>query len=48
MVAVGDTVRLQAGGGEHEFVVAARCWIVVDGEAGLELTLDHPARRGAR
>ena len=46
--AVGDTVRLRTGGADHEFVVAARCWIVVGSEVGFELTLDYPARRSAR
>ncbi len=45
-VAVGDLVSIEDGGQRHEFTVAARRWIVSDGKTSLELTLDHPVRRG--
>jgi len=45
--AVGDVVTLEAGGRRHDLVVAQRRWLLRnDGAAVLELTLDHPARRG--
>jgi len=43
----GDLVTVEAAGRRHEFCVLRRRWIVSAGEeTALELTLDHPARRG--
>lgn len=43
----GDLVSLEAGGVRHDFYILRRRWIVADGTARLEVTLDHPVR-GAR
>jgi hypothetical protein len=45
-VAAGDLVTLETASGRHDFSVAQRRWVVSAGETRLELTLDHPVRRG--
>ena len=44
--AIGDVVSFEDGGERHDFMVAGRRWVVAGGAAVLELTLDHPVRRG--
>lgn len=44
--AAGDLVTLETAGGRHDFSVAQRRWVVSADATRLELTLDHPARRG--
>lgn len=47
-VATGDVMSFRLAGRRHDFLVAQRAWIFgEDHTARLELTLDHPARRGA-
>jgi hypothetical protein len=43
---VGDLVSLESGDRPHDFIIASRRWIVASEEKRLELTLDHPVRRG--
>jgi hypothetical protein len=45
-VATGDLVTIEAEGRRHDFSVTQRRWIVSANATHLELTLDHPARRG--
>jgi len=44
--AVGDVVSFTAEGQSHDFAIVRRRWLVEDGTTVLEITLDHPARRG--
>lgn len=44
--ATGDLVRLEADGKTHDFTIVGRAWIAAGDRAWLELTLDHPVRRG--
>lgn len=43
---VGDLVSLESGDRPHDFIIASRRWVVASAEKRLELTLDHPVRRG--
>lgn len=43
---VGDLVSLESAGRPHDFIIASRRWVVASEEKRLELTLDHPVRRG--
>ena len=43
---VGDLVSLETGDRPHDFVIASRRWVIASDGKRLELTLDHPARRG--
>lgn len=45
--AAGDLVSVATGGGRVDFAIVSRRWIISGGAAVLELTLDHPAHRGA-
>ena len=44
---VGDLVTLSTGGQKRDFTIVTRRWIVEESSTVLELTLDHPVRRGA-
>jgi hypothetical protein len=43
---VGDLVSLETKDRPHDFIIASRRWVVAGDGKRLELTLDHPARRG--
>jgi hypothetical protein len=43
---VGDFVSLETGERPHDFIVVSRRWVMCGDGAWLEITLDHPARRG--
>jgi hypothetical protein len=43
---VGDLVSLETGERPHDFIIMGRRWVIASDGKRLELTLDHPARKG--
>jgi hypothetical protein len=46
--ASGDLVSFETRDRPHEFIILSRRWVISSAGTCLELTLDHPARRGPR
>lgn len=42
----GDLVSLETRDRPHDFIIASRRWVVSNEGGRLELTLDHPVRKG--
>ncbi|WP_119272717.1 hypothetical protein [Taklimakanibacter deserti] len=42
----GDLVSLETRDRPHDFIITSRRWVVSNESTRLELTLDHPVRRG--
>jgi|GEM_PF-3909068 len=43
---VGDLVSLETRDRPHDFIIISRRWVISNESRRLELTLDHPPRRG--